>query len=221
MPQGVAGGPVGYHVGVATGAKDMIDVLIEDHREVEQLFRELEELGTGPQRCGQLAGVAIAELVRHSLIEQRCLYPVARDSLPDGDRIADRETDVYRQAEQAMRLLERMRPGERRFGVEVWALISLVRTHIVDQESDLFPRLRRACPRRRLTDLGEQIDRARRMAPTQRFPSARAAATRTQRGFTTPYRPPAGVEALLTLGPGLVDRLRDALAEWPPACGAE
>lgn len=183
-----------------TDTHDMIDILVHDHREVEELFQELENPNTAPERRQQVLSAAIAELVRHSVAEEQYLYPATREALPDGDEIADREIDDHSEAEQAMKRLERMQPDEPEFDPVLRELISEVREHIEDEEQNLFPRLRQACSQEQLSDLGEKIERAKQIAPTRPHPSA-------------PDTPPAN--KLLAPGAGLVDRLRDAFSGRP------
>lgn len=180
-----------------TKTHDLVDILIEDHREVEGLFRELERPAGDAERQEQLVSAAIAELVRHSVAEEQYLYPVTRQVLPDGDRIADREIEDHSAAEQVMKRLEAMRPDDPEFDSEVATLIADVREHIEDEETNLFPRLREACSQQQLADLGKKVERAKKMAPTRPHPSA-------------PNTPPAN--KLLAPGTGLADRVRDALS---------
>lgn len=183
-----------------TGTKDMIDILVADHREVEELFQELERPVAEGQRLEQLLTVAIAELVRHSVAEEIYLYPATREVLPDGDEIADREIADHSEAEETMKRLEDLKPGVPEFRIELESLISTVREHIADEEENLFPRLRQACSPQQLADLGKKVERAKQIAPTRPHPSS-------------PSTPPANM--LLAPGAGLVDRIRDALSRRP------
>jgi hemerythrin-like domain-containing protein len=180
--------------------KTMIDVLIEDHREVEQLFQELESPTTEAGRRGNLATVAIAELVRHSVAEEMYLYPTTREVLSDGDQLADHEIAEHSEAEEIMKRLEPLQPGDPEFETQAQALIAAVRHHITDEEENLFPRLREACSREQLVELGNKINQAKQVAPTRPHPSASD-------------MPPAN--KLLAPGAGMVDRLRDALSRRP------
>jgi len=185
---------------MGTAGKSVIDILVEDHREVEELFQELERPAAEPARRQEVLSAAIAELVRHSVAEEMYLYPAAREALPDGDQIADREIDDHSQAEQAMKRLERLQPDDPQFDAEVRVLTTSVREHITDEEENLFPRLREACSAEQLVELGGKIERAKRIAPTRPHPSA-------------PSTPPGNM--VLAPGAGLVDRVRDALSGRP------
>lgn len=178
-----------------TRGKDMIDVLIEDHREVDQLFAELESGRGSAQHRRDLADTVTAELVRHSVAEEAYLYPTARTALPDGDQVAEHEISEHAEAERTMKELEGVAADDPRFDELCRKLASEIRHHVEEEENDLFPRLRQACDQRQLTELGPVIEAAKRMAPTRPHPSA-------------PDRPPWN--KLLAPGAGFVDRVRDA-----------
>lgn len=175
----------------------MVTVLIEDHRAVEQVFQELESRQGRPEHRRDLADHVIAELVRHSVAEEQYLYPMARKTLPDGDQIADHEIAEHAEAEQTMKDLDGLDPTDAKFDELLSKLMSQIRHHVDDEESDLFPRLQQACARSELAELGEKIVRAKEVAPTRPHPSA-------------PDKPP--LNKILGPGLGLVDRMRDALS---------
>ncbi|MCP2261457.1 Hemerythrin HHE cation binding domain-containing protein [Streptoalloteichus tenebrarius] len=176
---------------------DLFSVLIADHREVEQAFRELETGAiSDPRQRRDLADHVIAELVRHSVAEEMYLYPTARKVLPDGDQIADQEIAEHAEAERVMKELDGMDATDARFDELLRTLMREIRDHIRGEENDLFPRLQAACDQEELRELGRKVTRAKQMAPTRPHPAA-------------PDKPPAN--KLLAPGTGLVDRLRDAL----------
>lgn len=187
-------------MGAPTETKDMINILVQDHREVEGIFQELEDPRTDAERRGQLVSVATAELVRHSIAEEEHLYPATRRALPDGDEIADKEVEDHADAEELMKRLERMQPDEPEYQSVTQSLMSAIREHIEDEEGTLFPRLREVCSTEQLADLGRKIDEAKQAAPTRPHPGA-------------PHQPPAN--RLLAPGAGMVDRLRDSLSKRP------
>jgi hemerythrin superfamily protein len=183
-----------------TNEPDLIDILVTDHREVETLFAEL-ETGTGePGHRRDLADVAIAELVRHSVAEEMYLYPTARKVLPDGDQLAEQEIHEHAEAEKIMTEIDGLDPTDPAFDPALARLIAAVRHHVQEEESDLFPRLRQVCTPDDLHDLGRRVAAVKRIAPTRPHPM-------------TPDRPP--FNKLLAPGAGLVDRVRDALTNRP------
>ena len=175
--------------------QDLVDKVIADHREVENVFKEIEQ-NDAPTKRRDLVEHAIAELVRHSVAEEEYLYPTARRVLPDGDKLVNDKLKEHTDAEWVMKRIESTHTDDRRFEELVAKLIQDVRRHIEDEERDLLPQLRAACDEADLRKLGEKFEHSKRLAPTRPHPSA-------------PNRPP--VNKILAAGEGLVDRLRDAL----------
>ncbi|MGW1952888.1 hemerythrin domain-containing protein [Streptomyces sp. NPDC001920] len=176
---------------------NVIDELVTDHREVEELFGRIEALPSGDKDRKVYAEQVTMELVRHSVAEEEYLYPAVREHVAGGDTLADRETEDHSKAEQIMKDLEGCEAGDPDFDRLVGMLMTEVRSHIADEEQNLFPRLRAACPPEALDQLGDKVRTAKKMAPTRPHPAA-------------PDKPPAN--KLLAPGAGLVDRMRDALS---------
>ena len=173
---------------------DMISLLVQDHREVKDLFDRIE---TAPQdeRRG-LADTATTALVQHSVAEEIHLYPTAREALPDGDAIAEREIAEHGQVETLLNGWEGTEPGEADFTRIFHEVRDAVLSHVEEEEGELFPRLQEACSAQQLQELGGKIEGTKAKAPTRPHPSA-----------------PDSRGALKTAAPGarLVDRIRDML----------
>ncbi|GAA3140397.1 hemerythrin domain-containing protein [Planomonospora alba] len=177
---------------------DVVAVLTHDHREVEEMFTELERLSRSEtERRRVLTEKVITELVRHSVAEEAYLYPAVRDLVPGGDALADRELAEHAEAEETMKELERTDVSEERHNVLLARLMAEIRAHIQEEENELFPRLRESADAERLEELGRKVEAIKKIAPTRPHPAA-------------PDKPPANK----VLGPmtGLVDRMRDALS---------
>ncbi|MGW5649506.1 hemerythrin domain-containing protein [Saccharopolyspora sp. NPDC003752] len=175
----------------------MVDVLVTDHREVEQAFADYERGGLSDEQRRELVDHIITELVRHSVAEEQYLYPTARETLPNGDEVADKEIAEHAEAEEVMKRLESMDVADAGFDDLMAQLIRDIRQHVEEEERDLFPRLEQACNADELMDLGKKIQAAKKTAPTRPHPSA-------------PDRPPANM--ILDPGVGMIDRMRDALS---------
>ncbi|MGW1721346.1 hemerythrin domain-containing protein [Streptomyces sp. NPDC002306] len=176
---------------------DVINELMTDHREVEELFGKIGALSSGDKDRKVYADQVTMELVRHSVAEEEYLYPAVRKYLANGDAIADRETDDHSRAEQIMKDLESCEAGDPEFDRLIGMLMTEIRSHVADEERNLFPMLRVVAAPETLDELGDKVRRAKKVAPTRPHPSA-------------PDKPPA--DKMLAPGAGLVDRLRDALS---------
>lgn len=144
-------------------ARTIIDVVKDDHREVERLFARAQRTAD-PEQFHQLVNAAIAELVRHAVAEEQHLYPVFREYLDDGDELADEELDEHGEMEQAMRYMERLAADDPELRPAFDELVDLVAQHVYEEESEALPRLHQACPPETLIDLGERMERTKRDA---------------------------------------------------------
>ncbi|MEU8266346.1 hemerythrin domain-containing protein [Sphaerisporangium sp. NPDC049002] len=175
---------------------DVITVLTTDHREVEQMFAELEaSRGSGDEeRRRHVTEKVIIELVRHFVAEEAYLYPAVRRLIPGGDDLADREIGEHAEAERLMKDLERTDTGDPAFGHLLDKLMAAVREHMREEESRLFPELVKYADAEELHGIGKKITAIKKIAPTRPHPAA-------------PGNPLVG--KLLAPGTGLVDRIRD------------
>lgn len=181
-----------------TTPHDLITVLTEDHREAEELFGHLESrAGETSQQAEDLLRETVTALVQHSVVEEVYLYPTVRKHLPAGGRLADQDIAEHDQIERTMRRLESLTPADTGFWPAVHELIREVRRHVRDEEDDLFPRLRAACPHEDLRALGHKVEQARKVAPTRPHPHAPSEGGRL---------------AAAAAGTGVIDRIRDALS---------
>lgn len=177
-------------------SEDMISVLVHDHDEVKDLFRQIEQAVDADTRR-TLADQVTAELVRHSVAEEMYLYPSARDVLPNGDQMADQEIEEHAEAEQLLKQWEGMDGDDPQFMAIFRQMSSAVLEHIQEEEGQLFPELRQHLSGEQLEELGGKIEQAKKIVPTRPHPSA-------------PDTPP--MNKILGPGAGLVDRVRDKLS---------
>lgn len=182
----------------STTQTDLSTFLIGQHREVDEMFSQLEKMdGSTSDEAHHLAEKVVISLVEHSVAEEIYLYPATREHVPGGNEIADHEVSEHGGAEQTMKNLESLEPNDSGFWPTVHELISSVRHHVQEEENDLFPKLRAACSEQALQDLGGKVEQVQKIAPTRPHPSS----------------PSEGSSlAAVTPGAGLVDRARDALS---------
>src|SRR3954462_13585134 len=93
---------------------DMVSVLVTDHAEMKQYFREL-EAATDPAERRDIADKLTAEVARHPLAEAMCLYPAARKALPKGDEVIDEESKEDSEVEELLTPWEGMKGDDPEF----------------------------------------------------------------------------------------------------------
>src|SRR3954449_9180978 len=150
---------------------DVIELLEHDHREVEEMFAEFDR-ATDPKERRTIADKIIIELVRHSEAEEQAVYPAMRKALPDGDKLVEHEISEHSEAEEIMKKLDGMDPGDAQFGVLMGQLQSAIREHIKEEEGDAFPRFRHAVDPGELDKLATTVQTLKNIVPTHPHPSA-------------------------------------------------
>ena len=178
---------------------NVIDILTKDHREVEEMFQELESLrgATGEAERGRrkdLVEQVTIELIRHSVAEEAEVYPVVAKKVSESE--AERSKHEHAEAEETMNRLEGLQPDDAAFDSELATLMREVREHVKKEEGEVFPQMRKVFSDDELVELGMKVASVKQMAPTRPHPAA-----------------PDGPPGDKILGPvtGLLDRMRDAV----------
>jgi hemerythrin-like domain-containing protein len=146
---------------------DGIVLLKEDHKNVKRLFREFEKVkdkGT-PGAKRKLVDQIRSELVAHSFIEETVFYPAARAQVPDSSAEVLESVEEHHVVAWLLSELKDLDPSDETFDAKVTVLIENVRHHIDEEESELFPEVRKALGRSKLAGIGEQMAAAKSEAP--------------------------------------------------------
>lgn len=126
--------------------RDAIQLLIEDHRAVQKLFDAFEKAADDDlDRKNTLVRRACEELSVHTIIEEELLYPAAEQALEKDDR-PDVE-EAYIEHYLVKMLIEKfvsLKAGDRGFDATFKVLSEMVNHHIDEEESELFPKLRKS-----------------------------------------------------------------------------
>lgn len=158
-------------------AEDAIALLKSDHRQVKELFDDYEELTPrAVKKAIQLRDRIVRELSIHAAIEERVLYPVVIELVPDLEDMILEGMQEHAVAEQLLAQVAAMTPEDRWFKPKMSVLAENVRHHIKEEEREIFPKLRSELTKTQLVDLGEALRQERKTAPTVPPPAAQARA---------------------------------------------
>jgi hemerythrin superfamily protein len=140
---------------------DAITMLKQDHKTIDTLLRQFMRAGARAWATkGDLAVRIVHELAAHTAIEEQVFYPVVRAELPEvtGEVIHDEvEHHVVR---WFCAQIDATLPKDERFDARVHVMAEIVRLHIDAEEQALFPRVRAALGRERLSELVAQLAKA-------------------------------------------------------------
>jgi hemerythrin superfamily protein len=175
-----------------------VDVLINDHREVEGLFDRYEKETNTNERT-KIAHAVIHELAVHGEIEELLFYPRVRSALSGGNALADEAIDEHKDIKKTLNALDKMTAADSEFDQKMKELIAEVRHHVEEEETEMFPKIRDAMGSDELLQLGTSLQAVKRFVPTRPHPMA----------------PTGPVGKLMTSAPvAIVDRIRDAIRAW-------
>lgn len=117
------------------------DILAEQHRELEERFETL-DAGDGTEdaeqqreRAQELMGL----LRRHTLLEERCLYPLLHRR--EGREREREEAEEHLTLGELMDELEEQPPGGPEWWARLMALEDLLVAHVREEEAKTFPLL--------------------------------------------------------------------------------
>jgi hemerythrin superfamily protein len=117
-----------------------IDLLEQDHRQVEEWFDEYDELKKDDARKAELAEEICRALKVHARIEEQIFYPQAREATKDNDLI-DEAVVEHATVKSLIGEIEAMEVGEELYDAKFRVLGEMVKQHIKEEEDELFPEL--------------------------------------------------------------------------------
>jgi hemerythrin superfamily protein len=177
---------------------DAINMLKEDHKTVERLFKRFEEAGDRAYvEKRNVADRIIEELAKHAAVEEQLFYPVARATVPGTDDVVLESLEEHHVVKWLLSELDGMDASDERFDAKMTVLIENVRHHVEEEEQEFFPKVRDELGRTALADLGEAMETAKRTAPTHPHPRS-------------PDTPPGN--AVVGITAGVVDRIGDTVS---------
>src|SRR3954452_11055193 len=154
--------------------RDVIEILEQDHREVEEMFRELEGLrgastDDARSRRKELTEQVTIELVRHSVAEEVLVYPKVEAKVSKEE--AEHAREEHAEAEETLQRLEKLDADDPAFDDELATLMKEIRHHIEDEEEQMFAHMRQVIDADELRTLGARVEAFKKVAPTRPHPN--------------------------------------------------
>ena len=159
---------------MADEQRDVIEILEHDHREVEQMFQELESLrgastDEAQTRRKELTEQVTIELVRHSVAEEVLVYPKVEKQVSAEE--AEHARKEHAEAEETLHRLEKLDADDPAFDDELATLMREIRHHIQDEEGQMFAHMRQVIDPDELRTLGARVEAFKKVAPTRPHPN--------------------------------------------------
>ena len=159
---------------MAEQQRDVIEILEQDHREVEQMFAELASLrGASTEearsRRKEVTEQVTIELVRHSVAEEVLVYPQVEAKVSAEE--AEHARQEHAEAEETLHRLEKLDADDPAFDDELATLMAEIRHHIEDEEGQMFAHMRQVIDADELRKLGARVEAFKKVAPTRPHPN--------------------------------------------------
>lgn len=177
---------------------DAVELLKHDHRMVEQLFRDYDAAQSDDQRRG-VVEILVREVSKHAALEELTVYPFAKEYLGDSVDVEGQLAE-HMAVKKTLSALDGLTVGDSGEARLVQSLAGEITQHVEREEGRFLPALQSSVDEQALKELGEQLDQAKKAAPTRPHPAA-------------PDHPP--VLALAAPFVAIYDRFRDRLQGRP------
>jgi hypothetical protein len=118
---------------------DFISLLTEDHRRVEQLFKQFDETGEY-----EVAMEVCLQLGVHATVEEELLYGLYSAKV-DNAGAAEARAE-HQEAKDLIAALESMDPGSDEFVTTMTKLKTSVLHHVDEEEREMFPKMLERLP---------------------------------------------------------------------------
>ena len=145
---------------------DAITLLKQDHKAVKALFAEFDKAAKAkdPARSEIVAKI-IAELSAHIAVEESIFYPAVREEAPGIDAEILESYEEHHVVSWLCQELLDMNAAAERYDAKVTVLKENVTHHVKEEETEWFPEVRAELSRKRLAELGELLENAKKTAP--------------------------------------------------------
>lgn len=136
-----------------------IELLIADHRKVDELFKQYEAEKEGNDDEETKRGIAervCGELTVHAQVEEELFYPWLRENLDDEDKEMVEEATVEHQtAKDLIAQLQGATEIDETYDAKVKVLSEYIKHHVQEEEGEIFPEV--ADMKDELDELGQEM----------------------------------------------------------------
>jgi hemerythrin-like domain-containing protein len=128
---------------------DAIELLKDDHKVVQDMFREFEKLHEAKEEGSddmkqELIDSVCAALTVHMQIEEEIFYPAAREALDDGEDLLNEAEVEHDGVKDLIEELEEGSASDPMTCARFLVLAEQVDHHVKEEHEEMFPKLRKA-----------------------------------------------------------------------------
>lgn len=150
---------------------DALTLLKADHNAVAAKFARYNELS---DRALKAKAAIVADVIKalsvHAAIEEELFYPAVRARMTSQEDQVLEALEEHHVVKWTLAELDGMSPEHERFNAKFTVLMESIRHHVKEEESELFPKVRKAFTRGELAELGEAMAKAKARVPKKPHP---------------------------------------------------
>jgi iron-sulfur cluster repair protein YtfE (RIC family) len=130
---------------------NVIELLKHDHREVEQLFAKFES-----SHDAAIVEKICSELEVHTAAEEKLFYPVLREDVSGGGKLADEAEHEHAEARQIIGRIKQTTDAQHLNDL-VAELKKAIEHHVEEEEQTVFPKMQADVGETELDSMGARI----------------------------------------------------------------
>jgi hemerythrin superfamily protein len=132
-------------------------MLEQQHREVEELFEKFEKSGDNAKKTKERLCREISDhLAIHAELEEKIFYPEAKQD--NTEEILRESVEEHLGVKRILADLIESGPEDEQFDAKMKVLQEQVEHHVEEEEQELFPKVRKACSKEELEEMGMRME---------------------------------------------------------------
>lgn len=131
----------GKQVQTSANQRAVLDMLIEDHRRIQEMFQDFVDMDEDEEARRDLVQTACAELTAHAQLEEELFYPAVREEI-DEQHLIDEAQVEHGVVKDLITQLEYTEPDDDLYAATFHVLAEYTNHHIEEEESDIFTQVR-------------------------------------------------------------------------------
>lgn len=164
---------------------DPFRILKQDHRDVEALFKQVQELSDGAYAGRRKLFDQIAQALElHTQVEEEILYPAAKAAAAHDKEARQEVLEAYEEHDNVKEMIAKLRdtdPKDETYKAKLQVMQELVQHHVKEEERQFFPECKDLMDEDEIERIGDEIAQAKADAgqpvKTKRSPASAAVDT--------------------------------------------
>ncbi|MDQ4122076.1 MAG: hemerythrin domain-containing protein [Acidobacteriota bacterium] len=139
--------------------ENAIDLLTHDHREVDRLIADLENL-SGADTSGNSPNMTFIQFrdnfMLHGQVEEQIFYPALKEN-PETASLVEHAVDEHQGVKEMLAQMEGLAPNSDEFQRLLKKTKEEIQHHVEEEEREMFVKARQVLSEQKMEELGRQI----------------------------------------------------------------